>query len=199
MESLSKKQQLVYNYIYATIKKTKIPPTVREICEGVDLKSPATIQTHLEHLEKKGYIKRSRNKSRSIELTEEGYNEEIMHIPIIGKITAGEPILAVENIEGSFPIHMSHVSNKEMFMLRIKGDSMINAGINNNDLVLVEKQDYAVDRDIVVAVIGDSATVKRYYREKDGVRLQPENDLYEAITYKNIIIQGKVIGLFRTF
>lgn len=198
--SLTKKQQIVYDYILNALKESSVPPSVREICAGINLKSPATIQNHLVQLEKKGYISRDKNKNRSIRLVDEARRiESTINIPIVGCITAGEPILAVENIEDTFPIPLSYASNKEMFMLRISGSSMIGAGIKDGDLVLVEKQNYANDKDIVVALIEDSATVKTYYNDNGTIRLQPENDLYEPIITKKINIQGKVIGLFRIF
>ncbi len=200
--TLTKKQQIVYNYIYDTIKESKIPPSVREICEAVGVSSTATVHTHIATLESKGYIKRNRQKNRAIEIVDSLDNmEEIEYIPvpILGKITAGVPIFATENIEDHFTIPISYARNKDMFMLRVQGDSMINAGIYNNDLILVEKSSVAQNKDIVVALIDDEATVKRYFDEGTHVRLQPENDKYEPILTKNVIIQGKVIALFRQY
>ncbi len=200
--TLTKKQQIVYNYIYDTIKETKIPPSVREICEAVGVSSTATVHTHIATLETKGYIKRNKQKNRAIEIIDSLDNmEEIEYIPvpILGKITAGIPIFATENIEDHFTIPISYSRNKELFMLRIQGDSMINAGIYDNDLILVQKGNVAQNKDIVVALLGDEATVKRYFDEGTHVRLQPENDKYEPILTKDVIIQGKVVALFRQF
>lgn len=199
--TLTKKQQIVYDFIYDTIRETKIPPSVREICEAVGVTSTATIHAHISTLESKGYIKRNKQKNRAIEIigsVEEMENVEYLAVPILGKITAGLPIYAEENVEDFFTVPISFAKNKDLFMLRVQGDSMINAGINNKDLILVEKQKTAKNRDIVVALIDEEATVKRYFNEGTHIRLQPENDDYEPILSKNVIIQGKVVALFRT-
>ncbi len=200
--TLTKKQQIVYDYIYDTIRESKIPPSVREICEAVGVSSTATVHAHIATLENKGYIKRNKQKNRAIEIIGDiSEMEEVEHItvPILGKITAGVPIFASENIEEHFTVPISFAKNKDLFMLRVQGDSMINAGINDGDLILVEKNNVAKNRDIVVALLDDEATVKRYFNEGDYIRLQPENDKYEPIITKNVIIQGKVVGLFRQF
>ncbi len=199
---LTKKQQIVYDFIYETIKENKIPPTVREICEAIGFKSTATAHAHLENLESKGYIRKNKQKNRAIEIIDEIYdmeNVEYVSVPILGKVTAGVPIFATENIEDHFTVPINYANNKELFMLRVQGDSMINAGINHNDLILVEKTNFANNGDIVVALLDDEATVKRFFNEGNYARLQPENEKYEPILSDNVIIQGKVVGLFRHF
>ncbi len=200
--TLTKKQQIVYDFIYDTIKDTKIPPSVREICDAVGVSSTATVHAHIATLENKGYIKRNRQKNRAIEIISDiSEMEEIEYIPvpILGKITAGVPIFASENVEDHFTVPITFAKNKELFMLRVQGDSMINAGICDSDLILVQKSNVAKNRDIVVALIDDEATVKRYFDEGTHIRLQPENDKHEPILSKNVIVQGKVVGLFREF
>ncbi len=198
--ALTKRQQIVYDFIYDTIKETKIPPSVREICEAVGVSSTATVHTHIATLEAKGYIKRNKQKNRAIEILDTLDNmEEIecIQVPILGKITAGVPIFATENIEDNFTVPISFAKNKDLFMLRVQGDSMIDAGIYDGDLILVEKTNVARNKDIVVALLEDEATVKRYFDEGTHIRLQPENDKYEPILTRNVTIQGKVVALFR--
>ncbi len=200
--TLTKKQQIVYEFIYDTIKETKIPPTVREICEAVGVSSTATIHAHISTLETKGYIKRNKQKNRAIEIVgdiDEMEEIEYISVPILGRITAGVPIFASEQIDDHFTIPITFSRNKDLFMLRVQGDSMIDAGINDKDLILVEKSNIAKNRDIVVALIDDEATVKRYFNEGTHIRLQPENDKYEPIISNNVRVQGKVVGLFREF
>ena len=201
MNDLSAKQKMILEYIKSEVKYKGYPPSVREICEAVGLKSTSTVHGHLDRLEKKGYIRRDPSKPRAIEIMlddEEPFNEGIVNVPIVGTITAGTPILAVENIDGSFPIPSSYVNNKDtVFMLRVRGESMINAGIFDKDLVLIRQQNYAENGDIVAASIDDFATVKRFFKEKGHIRLQPENPSMSPILVENVEVLGKVIGLFR--
>jgi len=178
------------------------PPAVREICEAVNLKSTSSVHSHLETLEKNGYIRRDPAKPRAIEIVDENFNltrREIVNVPIVGTVTAGQPILAVENIESYFPIPMDYMPNQETFMLKVKGESMINAGIFDGDTILVQKQSHAKNGDFVVALIEDSVTVKTFYKEQNHYRLQPENDYMDPIILPEVEILGKVIGLFRMF
>jgi repressor LexA len=202
-EELSSKQLEVLRFIKTELNKKGYPPSVREICDAVGLKSTSTVHGHLERLEKKGYIRRDPTKPRAIEVLDgESYTpskKEMVNVPIIGRVTAGAPILAQENIEDFFPIPVSYLGNQETFMLSVKGDSMINAGIHDGDLIIVQKQNTARNGDFVVALINDEATVKTYYKEKDYFRLQPENPYLLPIIVKEVNILGKVIGLFRTF
>ncbi len=201
--SLSAKQQEILEYLKECILKKGYPPAVREICEAVHLKSTSSVHAHLETLEERGYIRKDPTKPRAIEILDDTFNlarRELVNVPIVGAVSCGAPILAQENIEGYFPVPPEYLHNKETFMLKVKGDSMINAGIFHGDLVLVEKDNTARNSDIVVALIEDSATVKTYYKENGYVRLQPENDTMEPIiVHDNLSILGKVIGLFRTF
>jgi len=176
------------------------PPSIREICDHVGLKSTSTVHSHLETLEERGYIHRSRSKNRSIEIKDDGFYSVLrntVNVPIVGKVTAGIPITAVENIDDYFPVPSSLASDTDCFMLRVVGDSMIEAGIHHNDLVLVRKQPDADNGNIVVAMIDDSATVKTYYKENGYIRLQPESPLFDAIISNEVVVLGKVIGLFR--
>lgn len=200
--TLTLKQKAVYDYLKSEIRAQGFPPSVREICEAVGLSSTSSVHAHLETLERKGYIKRSPLKNRSIEILEEDFyqsSREMVNVPIIGKVTAGEPILAVENIEDYFPIPVEYAGNSNTFFLKVQGDSMINKGILNNDLVLIKKQNTANNGDIVVALINDSATIKTFYREKNHIRLQPENPAYEPIIVKTVSILGVISGLFRRY
>lgn len=200
---LSAKQQEILDYMKECILKKGYPPAVREICEAVHLKSTSSVHAHLETLEAKGYIRKDPTKPRAIEILDDSFNlsrRELVNVPIVGTVTCGEPILAVENIEGYFPVPPEYLNNKETFMLKVKGDSMINAGIFDGDLVLVEESNTAKNSDIVVALIEDSATVKTFYKENGHIRLQPENDTMDPIIVNgDMAILGKVIGLFRTF
>ena len=201
-EKISEKQQEILNYIKNCILQKGYPPSVREICQAVGLKSTSSVHSHLETLEKNGYIRSDSTKPRTIEILDDSFTlarRELVNVPIIGQVAAGQPILAVENIDGYFPIPPEYLHNKNTFMLRIKGESMINAGIFDGDLVLVEEQPVADNGEIVVALIDDSATVKRFFRENGHYRLQPENDSMEPIITNELLILGKVIGLFRTF
>lgn len=197
---ISTKQKEILEYIKAQIISKGYPPAVREICEAVKLKSTSSVHSHLETLEKNGYIRRDPTKPRAIEIVDDGFNlsrRDLVNIPIVGVVTAGQPILAVENIEGYFPMPAEDIPNAETFMLRVKGESMINAGIFDGDKILVEKSSTAENGDIVVALIDDSVTVKTFYKEKDHFRLQPENDTMDPIIVEELSILGKVIGLFR--
>lgn len=202
-EELSTKQMEVLKFIKGELSKKGYPPSVREICGAVSLKSTSTVHGHLERLEKKGYIRRDPSKPRAIEVLD-GDNfmpsrKEMVNVPIIGKVAAGVPILAHENIEDYFPIPVDFLGNQESFMLIVKGDSMINAGILDGDYIIVQKQNTARNGDFVVALINDEATVKTYYKEKDYFRLQPENPYLLPIIVKEVNILGKVIGVFRSF
>ncbi len=200
---LSAKQQEILEYLKECILKKGYPPAVREICEAVKLKSTSSVHAHLETLEEKGFIRKDPTKPRAIEILDDTFNlsrRELVNVPIVGAVSCGAPILANENIEGYFPVPPEYLHNKESFMLKVKGDSMINAGIFHGDLVLVEKANTAKNSDIVVALIDDSATVKTFYKENGYIRLQPENDSMEPIIVEgDMSILGKVIGLFRTF
>lgn len=196
VKDLSARQMAILNFIQETIDRRGYPPSVREIGEAVGLKSSSTVHAHLVNLQKKGYIKRVPTKPRAIELT--GDNTPVVRIPIVGRVAAGEPILAVENIEDTFPLPANFLkTTNNVFMLRVRGDSMINAGIYDGDFVIVRQQNTADNGDIVVALLGEEATVKRFFKEKDGVRLQPENDALEPIISKDVAVLGKVVGVLR--
>lgn len=198
---LSKKQFEVLKFIKNEINKKGYPPSVREICDAVQLKSTSTVHGHLERLEKKGYIRRDPTKPRAIEVLDGESNvftrKEMVELPIVGKVTAGLPILAEQNIEDTFPVPVDYVGNSTAFMLVVKGDSMINAGIFDGDYVIVRQQSVAKNGEIVVALLNDEATVKTFYKEKDYFRLQPENPYLLPIITKELSILGKVIGVFR--
>lgn len=199
---ISKKQQEILDYIKECILQKGYPPAVREICEAVNLKSTSSVHSHLGTLEKNGYIRRDPTKPRCIEIVEDSFNlsrRELINVPIVGTVTAGQPILAVENIESYFPITPDFVSNREVFMLKVRGDSMVNAGIFDGDLLLVEQTPSAQNGDIVIALLDDSVTVKRFFKENDHFRLQPENDFMSPIITDKLEIVGKAIGLFRSF
>lgn len=199
---ISIKQKEILDYLKSEILNKGYPPAVREICEAVHLKSTSSVHSHLETLEKNGYIRRDPTKPRAIEIIDDEFNltrREIVNIPIVGTVTAGQPILAVENLDGYFPLLAEFMPQKEAFMLKVKGDSMINVGILDGDKVLVEKQNTASNGDMVVALLEDSVTVKTFYKEKGYFRLQPENDSMDPIIVEQVEILGKVIGLFRMF
>ncbi len=202
-EKISAKQEQILNYIKENILSKGYPPTVRDICSAVGLSSTSSVHAHLNTLEEKGYIRRDPTKPRAIEiLDDDGFNlarREVVNVPIIGTVAAGQPILAEENIMDYFPIPPEYLTNKETFMLKVKGDSMINAGILYGDTIIVEQTNVASNGDIVVALIDDSATVKTYYKENGHYRLQPENDTMEPIIVDDLKIIGKVIGLFRSY
>ena len=200
---ISSKQQEILEYIKQEILNKGYPPAVREICEAVHLKSTSSVHSHLETLEKNGYIRRDPTKPRAIEIIDDNFNltrREVVNVPILGQVAAGQPLLAVENIENYFPIPTEFMPNAETFMLKVKGDSMINAGIFDGDQVLVKQQASAENGDIVVALVEDSATVKTFYKEDGYYRLQPENDSMDPILVQdNLQILGKVFGVFRFF
>ena len=195
---ISSKQREILEYIKQEILNKGYPPAVREICEAVHLKSTSSVHSHLETLEKNGYIRRDPTKPRAIEIIDDNFNltrREVVNVPIIGQVAAGQPLLAVENIENYFPIPTEFMPNAETFMLKVKGD--INAGIFNGDKILVQKQSDAQNGDIVVALVDDSATVKTFYKEDGHFRLQPENDTMDPIIVNECSILGKVFGIMR--
>lgn len=197
---ISSKQREILEYIKQEILNKGYPPAVREICEAVHLKSTSSVHSHLETLEKNGYIRRDPTKPRAIEIIDDNFNltrREVVNVPIIGQVAAGQPLLAVENIENYFPIPTEFMPNAETSMLKVKGDSMINAGIFNGDKILVQKQSDAQNGDIVVALVDDSATVKTFYKEDGHFRLQPENDTMDPIIVNECSILGKVFGIMR--
>ena len=197
---ISKKQLEILEYIKSEILRIGYPPAVREICEAVNLKSTSSVHSHLETLEKNGYIRRDPTKPRAIEIIDDTFNltrREMVNVPIVGQVAAGEPILAEQNITNYFPIPIEFMPNNETFLLTVKGESMINAGILDGDMVLVESTSVASNGEMVVALVDDSATVKRFYKENGHIRLQPENDFMEPIIVDSCEIIGKVIGLIR--
>ncbi|KPU28149.1 hypothetical protein TR13x_02085 [Caloranaerobacter sp. TR13] len=202
-EDLSFKQLKILEFIKKEIQVKGYPPSVREICKAVGLKSTSTVHGHLSKLEEKGYIRRDPTKPRAIEILDKDniYNyyskKEIIEIPVVGKVTAGEPILAVQNIEDMFPLPLDFIQSDKVFILSVKGESMIEAGILDGDYVIVRQQNYANNGDIIVALIDDEATIKRFFKEADHIRLQPENQYLEPIIVNDVKILGKVIGVFR--
>ncbi len=199
---ISSKQKEILDFLKEEILRKGYPPSVREICDAVNLKSTSSVFAHLETLEKNGYIRKDPTKPRAIEIVDDSFQQvrtEMTSIPIVGTVAAGQPILADENIIGFFPIPMELVPNAETFALKVKGDSMINAGIFNGDSIFVEKCDTAKNGDTVVALVEDSATVKTYYKENGHFRLQPENDTMEPIIVDDVKILGKVFGVFRLY
>jgi repressor LexA len=208
---LNKREKAILKYIEKQIALNSYPPSVREIGKAVGLKSTATVHGYLAKLEDKGYIKKESQKGRTLKLLKGGAGEdknqtqmkefysgrEMVEVPVIGKITAGAPILAVENITDTFPIPLDFVGNSESFMLTVRGESMIEAGILDGDYILVKKQESANNGEIVVALIEDEATVKTFYKEKDHIRLQPENSTMDPIIVPDCKILGKVAGVFR--
>lgn len=203
----SDKQQLIIDFVKSQVEEKGYPPSVREICKAVGFKSTSTVHAYLEKLEKSGVIQKDPTKPRALKVMKnnnskniEGYvsKKELVEVPIVGKVTAGQPILAVENIEDTFPLPVDFVQNSTAFMLKVRGDSMVEAGILDGDFVLVRQQSTANNGDIAVAMIGDDATVKTFYKEKGYIRLQPENQYLEPIIVKDdVSILGKVIGVFR--
>lgn len=199
---ITQKQEEILNYIKNEILERGFPPAVREICQAVHLKSTSSVHSHLESLEKNGYIRRDPTKPRAIEILDESFNllrKEMVNVPIIGTVAAGQPILAEQNIDSYFPIPAEYMPKEQSFILKVKGDSMINAGIHNGDSVLVKQQTTAENGDMIVALIEDSATVKTYYKENGHYRLQPENDTMDPIIVDDLQILGKVFGVFRFF
>lgn len=205
LEKLSKRQQMIFDFIKAEVNKKGYPPSVREIAKAVGLASSSTVHGHLQRIELKGYIKRDPTKPRAIEIVEEDIDDSIRdtarYVPVLGKVTAGQPIAAIENIEEYIPVPSSAAYESDnLFVLTIDGESMINVGIFDGDRVIVKQQQAAENGDIVVAMTeDDEATVKRFYKEKNRFRLQPENDAMEPIYLNRVSILGKVIGLYRQF
>ena len=199
---ITNKQQQILDYIKQEILNRGYPPTVREICETVNLKSTSSVHSHLETLEKNGYIRRDPTKPRAIEICDDSFQmvrTEMVSLPVIGRVAAGTPILAEQNIEDYFPVPAEVVPNGESFILNVRGDSMINAGIFDGDRIFVNSCNTARNGDMVVALIDDSATVKTFYRENGHVRLQPENDTMDPIIVDDCQILGKVFGVFRFY
>ena len=199
---ISQKQQEILEYLKEEILKRGYPPTVREICEKVKLKSTSSVHSHLETLEKRGYIRRDPSKPRAIEICDDSFQmvrTEMTSVPVYGNVAAGQPLLANDNIIEYFPLPASELSKGQSFMLNVKGDSMINAGIFSGDRIIVRQQSTAENGEMVVALIDDSATVKTYYKEKDHIRLQPENDTMDPIIVDSCTILGKVYGVIRIF
>ena len=199
-DAMSAKQQEILEYIKESILKRGYPPAVREICQAVHLKSTSSVHSHLAALEEKGYIRRDPTKPRTIEILDDTFNfsrREMVYIPVVGTVAAGEPLLAQEHIEDYFPFPAEILPNAETFMLHVRGESMVNAGILPGDQLIVEQRSTAENGEIVVALLDDSATVKRFYKEKGHYRLQPENDAMEPIITDHVEILGKVIGLIR--
>ena len=199
---ITPKQQEILDFIKSEILHKGYPPAVRDICEAVHLKSTSSVHSHLETLEKNGYIRRDPTKPRAIEIIDDTFQltrREVVNVPLIGTVAAGQPILAQENIENYFPVPAEYMPNSECFMLKVKGDSMVNAGIFNGDQILVQQQNTANNGDMVVALIDDSATVKTFYKEDGHYRLQPENDSMSPIIVDEVTILGKVFGVLGIF
>ena len=200
--NLTDREREIYNYILNAIKNEGYSPSVRDICNALNMKSTSTVHTYLERLERKGMIQKESGKSRTLRLENEGiHSSSTVRVPILGKVAAGMPILAVENYEGyiDFPRPNSNVTSNDMFALRIQGDSMIEAGILDGDLIVVEKRTTAEDGDIIVALVDDEATVKTFYREADCFRLQPENRAMEPIYVRELLVLGKVVASMRFY
>ena len=199
---ITEKQSQILEYIKSEILNKGYPPSVRDICQAVNLKSTSSVHSHLETLEKNGYIRRDPTKPRTIEIIDDNFNlvrREVVNVPMVGTVAAGQPILAIENIDNYFPIPSEYMPNEETFMLKVKGESMINAGILDGDNILVKRQNTAKNGDMVVALVEDSATVKTFYKENGHIRLQPENDYMDPIILSDVEIIGKVFGVFRFF
>ncbi|MFV0464868.1 MAG: transcriptional repressor LexA [Lachnospiraceae bacterium] len=199
---ISAKQTEILEFIKNELLNKGYPPAVREICEAVRLKSTSSVHAHLETLEKNGYIRRDPTKPRAIEIIDDNFGisrREMVSVPVLGEISAGMPMLAVENIQSYYPIPTEYMPNQDTFMLRVKGDSMINVGIFNGDLIQVKRQNTASNGDHVVALIDDSATVKTFYKENGHYRLQPENDSLQPIIITEVTILGKVCAVFRFY
>jgi len=205
LQKLSKRQQMIVDFIKSEVDVKGYPPSVREIAKAVDLASSSTVHGHLERLENKGYIRRDPTKPRAIEIIDESYQslekDSARYVPIIGKVTAGSPITAIENVEEYFPIPSSSAKQDDhLFILSVEGESMINAGIYDGDRVIVKQQSTAENGEIIVAMTDDDeATIKRFYKEDKQFRLQPENDAMEPMYFDNVTILGKIVGLYRQF
>ncbi|EEP28357.1 transcriptional repressor LexA [Shuttleworthella satelles] len=199
---ITEKQMQILEYIKNEILSSGYPPTVREICDAVGLKSTSSVFAHLEKLENNGYIRRDPTKPRAIEVVDDNFNltrREVVNIPMLGQVAAGQPLLAVENISNYFPIPAEFIPKEQTFMLKVKGESMINVGIFDGDFIMVEKRPTARNGEIVVALVDDSATVKTFYKEEDHIRLQPENDDMDPILVPDCQILGKVFGVLRLY
>ena len=199
---ITQKQSDILEFIKSELLSKGYPPTVRDICNAVNLKSTSSVHAHLETLEKNGYIRRDPTKPRAIEIIDENFSltgREVVNVPIVGRVAAGEPLLATQNIENYFPIPMEFMPNNDVFMLEVKGESMINVGIFEGDWIVVEKKNTARNGEIIVALVDDSATVKTFYKEDGHIRLQPENDSMDPIILPDCKILGKVISLYRRF
>lgn len=199
---ITAKQEEILNYIKNEILERGFPPAVREICQAVGLKSTSSVHSHLESLEKNGYIRRDPTKPRAIEILDDSFQivrREMVNVPVVGTVAAGQPILAEQNIDSYYPIPAEFMPNEQTFILKVKGDSMVNAGILNGDSVVVKQQSTAHNGEIVVALVEDSATVKTFYKEDGHIRLQPENDTMDPIIVDDCQILGKVFGVFRFF
>ncbi len=201
---ITSKQMEILEYIKEQLLTKGYPPSVREICQAVNLKSTSSVHSHLATLEENGYIRRDPTKPRAIEIIDDEFalsRREVINVPIVGSVAAGEPILATQNIQDYFPVPPEYLNNtnNQTFMLRVKGESMINVGIYDGDLLIVDQCNSARNGEIIVALVEDSATVKTFYKEKDYIRLQPENDFMDPIIVEDCQILGKVIGLFRQF
>ena len=194
------KQNEVYNFIKLQIKEKGYPPSVREICKAVGLSSTSSVHFHLKRLEKEGLIKRDSSKTRAIGIVDPTSKKEVINVPIVGTITAGNPILAIENIEDVFPLPIDYVKNtKDLFMLKVSGESMIEAGILDGDLAIIEKTDSANNGDIVVALIDNEATLKRFFKESSYIRLQPENKSMKPIILEDCKVLGRLVGIYRKY
>ena len=199
---ITPKQQEILDFIKSEILSKGYPPAVRDICEAVHLKSTSSVHSHLETLEKNGYIRRDPTKPRAIEIMDDSFNlsrREVVNVPMVGTVAAGQPILAQEHIEGYFPIPAEYMPNTDCFMLKVKGESMINAGIFDGDYIMVRQQNVASNGEMIVALVDDSATVKTFYKENGHYRLQPENATMDPIIVNDVQILGKVCGVFRIF
>lgn len=197
-DGLTRKQQQVLNFIKSSIQRRGYPPSVREIGEALGIKSTSTVHAYLSRLERKGYIRRDPSKPRAIGVVDEPpTGPRAAVVPLVGRVTAGQPILALQNIEDVFPVPAHLVPDGEAFALRVRGDSMVGAGILDGDYVIVRRQSVAENGDIVVALLDDEATVKRFYRERDRIRLQPENPKHQPIYARHVRILGKVVALLR--
>ncbi|WP_066873706.1 transcriptional repressor LexA [Clostridium mediterraneense] len=200
-ENISQKQKEIYDFLVKYTTEKGYPPSVREICSAVSLKSTSTVHGHLKRLEKKGFIYRDPTKPRALEILElNNSKKEILDIPIVGNVTAGLPILATENIEDTFQLPLNYVKHdKDLFILKVLGTSMIEAGILDGDLAIIEQTNVAQNGDIVVALIDNEATIKTFYKEKNFFRLQPENSTMEPIIVNECSILGKLVGIYREY
>ena len=198
MEKLTPKEQLVYDFIVDTIRREGYSPSVRDIAAAVNMKSTSTVHHYIGRLEEKGYIQKESGKSRTLRI-EKAEQDTADKIPVLGRVAAGQPILAVEEIEGYLPFSMPGAGDKELFALKVRGESMLWAGILDGDIVIVERTPTARNGEMVVALVEDSATVKTFYKENGHFRLQPENDAYEPIIVDEVIILGKVIASYRYY